>query len=146
MSRGRANSRESGWESLGQQLKNEILSAVQLLLRNARQQSIPLLDSDVLWTSYQFSLSPKEVCIPFKLNTAEVSPDVVSRLKKMGVSHSLALLTADSAKIQRDKSIQPQDVTIKTLSLFQPDLHKNYSIELSKIEPKIILEKQTTLS
>jgi hypothetical protein len=146
MSRGRANSRESGWDSLGKQLKNEILSAVQLLLRNAKQQSVRLLESEALWTSYQISFSPKGIRIPFRMDEAEISPDVVSRLKKMGTAHSLALLTADSAKLQTDGALQAQDVTIKTLTLFNPNSQKNYEIDFSKPEAKITQEKEFKLS
>jgi len=80
------------------------------------------------------------------MDEAEISPDVVSRLKKMGLSHPLTLLTADSTRLQTDRVIQPQDVTIKTLSLFKADIQKNYSIELSKPETNVIQEKQTKLS
>jgi|GEM_PF-2825894 len=146
MSRGRANSRESRWDTLGKQLKNEILSAVHLLMRNAKQQSIPLLKSEALWTSYQISFSPDDISIPFRMDEAEISPDVVSRLKKMGTAHSLALLTADSARLQTDRTLQAQDVTIKMLALFQSDIQKNYTIDLSKPEAKITQEKEFKLS
>jgi hypothetical protein len=134
MSRGRPDSGEPSWGAFGEQLKNELKSALQLLLRNARLNSVALLPSEVSWTTFQANLLSSSVSIPLKATETRISPDVVSLLKKMSKVGPSPLISLEKVRLHSDKMLQSKESFPQSVALLNASEFSSNALSLPKAQ------------